>query len=64
LDGQQTEAVIGARMAGCTWQQMGAAVGLDAAGARNRWARLTAGYEAVGLLPADPAAPAQRRLLA
>lgn len=51
LDEREPEAVMSARLAGATWEQIGETVGTTRQGAWNRWGRLTAAYEDAGLLP-------------
>jgi hypothetical protein len=54
LDDQQTQAIIGARMAGCTWSDMADAAGVTADEARRRWGPMIGRYEQAGLLDHDP----------
>ncbi len=51
LDDQEAAAVIGARMAGCTWAQMGQTIGGDGETVRDRWGQMIAPFALVGLLP-------------
>ncbi len=53
LDEEEKEAVIGARLARCTWTEMGQAVGVSRQGAWNRWGPMVQRYEAAGLMRAD-----------
>jgi len=54
LDQEEQDAVIGGRMARCTWAEMGQAVGTSRQGAWNRWGEMIHRYEAAGLLqPGD-----------
>jgi hypothetical protein len=50
LDDEEQQAAIGARMACCTWTEMGEAVGSTPQAARARWGRLIARCEQAGLL--------------
>jgi hypothetical protein len=51
LDDEETQAAIGARMAGCTWPQMGQAIGANADSAIQRWGQMIGRYQHAGLLP-------------
>lgn len=53
LDQEELEAVIGGRMARCTWTEMGETLGISRQGAWNRWGEMVHRYEAVGLLDPD-----------
>jgi hypothetical protein len=54
LGDQEKEAVLGARIARCTWAEIGDAVGVTGDDARRRWGPMIARYERAGLLDADP----------
>jgi hypothetical protein len=51
LDGEEQPAAIGVRMAGCTWIQMGEAIGANRQTAMHRWGQMIARYEHAGLVP-------------
>jgi hypothetical protein len=53
LDEQQLMAVIGARMARCPWEDLGAAMDLTEPEVRCRFGPLMRRYEDAGLLPGD-----------
>jgi hypothetical protein len=57
LDDQEAQAVIGARMARCTWQDIAGAFGITRHAARDRWEPQIKRYEAVGLLDPDASQP-------
>ncbi len=52
----EIQAVIGARMARCTWAEIGTGAGTTKQGAYNRWGKMIDRYEAAGLLPSEGAA--------
>lgn len=51
LDEQEPHAVVSARLAGATWEQVGETVGTTRQGAWNRWGRVVSAYEKTGILP-------------
>jgi hypothetical protein len=55
LEDQQTQAIIGARFAGCSWPDIAEASHVTIHDALAQWGPLIARYEAIGLL--DPDAP-------
>lgn len=59
VDQIEIQAVIGARMARCTWAELGTAAGTTKQGAYNRWGKRIDRYEAAGLLPGDEPASAE-----
>lgn len=54
LEDEEAQAAIGARMAGCTWAQMGKAIGGDGPAATERWGQMIARYENAGILKPGP----------
>ncbi|HMG43924.1 MAG TPA: hypothetical protein VK611_21505 [Acidimicrobiales bacterium] len=57
LNDEESEAVLGARMAGCTWIQMGEAIGSTRMLARARWAAMVRRFEAAGMLRPEQLPP-------
>jgi hypothetical protein len=53
LDDQQLQAIIGARLTGCAWPDIAAAVGVTTQHATAKWGALIGRYEAAGLLTPD-----------
>lgn len=49
LDDQEQQAAIGARMARCSWTEMGQAIGASKQAAWNRWGKMVARYETTAL---------------
>jgi hypothetical protein len=54
LDDQEKEAAIGARLARCTWNEMGQAIGSTRQAAWNRWGQMITRYENAGVLLPEP----------
>jgi hypothetical protein len=52
-DDQDKQVAIGARLAGCTWLQIGQAIGANTDLAIQRWGQMIARYQHAGLLPPD-----------
>lgn len=50
----EVEAVIGARLARCTWAEIGAAIGISKAAAWNRWGQMISRYEQAGIIDEVP----------
>jgi ribosomal protein S27E len=57
VDGLERQAVLGARRAGCTWLEMGAALGVTRRRAVSRWRPQVRRWEAAGLIGPDPLPP-------
>jgi hypothetical protein len=53
LDDQQLEAIIAARLSGCTWPNIAQAADVTTQDARDQWGPLIGRYEAAGLLTPD-----------
>jgi hypothetical protein len=53
LKDQEHQAVLGARMAGCSWIEMGEAIGWTRRRAHARWGEMVRRFEAGGLLRAE-----------
>lgn len=54
LHDQEAQALIGARLAGCTWTDIASAVGVTVDDATRRWGPMIGRYERAGLLDPDP----------
>jgi hypothetical protein len=53
LTEQEQQAIIGARMARCTWAEIGQALGVADGDAKRRWGPMIDRYEQAGLLDGD-----------
>jgi hypothetical protein len=61
LDEQEQEAAIGARLSGCTWADMGVAIGATRQAAWNRWGQMIGRYEQAGVIrPVEETQEGQR----
>ena len=61
LDDQQLQAIIGARLAHCTWPDINGALDVTTQEACAKWGALVGRYEAVGILAPDAATGANQQ---